>query len=391
MPKMRPRIYLDFAAATPIDPRVMKEMRKFENEFFGNPNSAHWEGQGSRAKIDFMRAQISDFFHCSPQEIIFTSGATESNNLAIQGVVSHYLATHNRKPHVITTTLEHQSVYNPIKELEKTGAIEATFVTPNPDGTIDASDIVKEIKNNTVLISVIFVSNEIGSVLPIRKLGGLLSEYRQKHKQKIYFHTDAVQAVKYYNCHAGKLNVDLLTFSGHKIYGPKGIGGLFVKTGTRLAGILHGGAQEYGLRAGTQNTAGIIGMAKAFSLLGNLEERQNAGLQARKIRDKIRQGLQKHSKIIFNTPAKEELSCPDILNFLIKGMDQEILIAKLDSEGIAVSTGSACVSGSVKPSHVILSLNKKIPRPFSAARISIGKGITLSDADSVIKKISEIA
>ncbi|HYE22236.1 MAG TPA: cysteine desulfurase family protein [Verrucomicrobiae bacterium] len=377
------RTYLDNAATTPMDKRVAKAMRDFELRYFGNPNSIHREGQEARANIDYARADIAKFFSCKPQEIIFTSGATESNNLAVQGVVSYYLNQHNMKPHVVTSELEHQSVYNVVKGLEANQVIEASYVKPDRFGKIKAEQFIKEIKDNTVLISAIFVSNEIGSVLPIRELGRLIQEYNTRVKLKISFHTDAVQAVKYYNCHVEKLGVDLLTFSAHKINGPKGIGGLYVKSGTRLGKTTYGGSQEYEIRPGTQNTPGIIGLAKSVELLSSLEKRQTQGEKIRNLKDYLITELKKISTIDFNGSIDNE-SAPDILNFSVLGADQDTLMTKLDLAGIAASTGSACVSGSTTPSHVINSLGKITDNPAATVRISIGKQNTIKEIKKTV-------
>lgn len=373
------RIYLDNAATTPLDPRVSLLMRTFETKFFGNPNSVHREGQQARARIDTSREQIAKFFAVQPQEIIFTSGATESNNLAIQGAVSDYLQHQNMKPHVITTQIEHLSVHNVVKTLQENGVIEATFVSPNKDGVIDAKSVIKEIKENTVLISVIFVSNEIGSLNPIREIGKYLADYNKTVKSKVIFHTDAVQAIKHYNCNFEKLGTDLLTFSAHKIFGPKGIGGLVVKSGTKINSVVFGGSQEYGKRPGTQNTSAIIGMAEAFKILGTLEQRQAWGEKLRILKTDLLEFLALQKAVVINGPTDLTLSCPDIINFSIKGIDPDTALTKLDLKGLALSTGSACVSGSTQPSHVISALGKIQKGDSATIRVSLGKQNTKQD------------
>lgn len=369
------RLYLDNAATTPLNKEVMLAMHEFEKKYYGNPSSVHREGQQARAKIDFARAEIAKFFGSKPQEIVFTSGATESNNLAIQGVINYHLqhrkintvrgrsprgdcayekntaASNGVKPHIITTELEHHSVHSVVKNLKARGVVEATFIKPDRNGMITAEKIIKNLKKNTVLVSVIFVSNEIGSVLKIREIGKALKDLQP------LFHTDAVQAVKFYNCNVDKLGVDLLTFSAHKIQGPKGIGGLYVRSGTKLASIMQGGTQEYELRPGTQNTVGIIGIAKAYELLGSLEQRQKNSEKIKKIQEIFLNNLLKNKRVKLNGPIGEDRA-PDNINITIKGTDTDTLIAKLDLAGVAASTGSACVSGSAKPSHVIKSLGK---------------------------------
>ncbi|MBI4049296.1 MAG: cysteine desulfurase [Candidatus Doudnabacteria bacterium] len=381
------RIYLDHAATTPLDKRVAKTMRDFELKYFGNPSSIHHEGQQARAEIDFARAKIAEFLVCKPQEIIFTSGATEANNLAIKGVVSHAIFKLGIKPHIITTELEHQSVYNVVKELADRGVAEASFIKPSADGLVFPEQIIKEIKDNTVLVSTIFVSNEIGSVIPVREISKQLSLIRAN--SRIVYHVDAVQAAKFFNCNVEKLGCDLLTLSAHKLYGPKGIGVLYVKTGTKIDSLLQGGSQEYGLRPGTQNTAGIIGMACAIELLGPLEERQRQAAEIKKLRDRLWDSIKKILGVEINGPVGDSRS-PENLSITIYKTDQDALIAALDLAGFAVSTGSACVSGSSKPSHVIQALGKITDGPTATLRITLGKDNTKREIDSFIKTFPEI-
>ena len=383
------RIYLDHAATTPIDKRIVKTMREFELKFYGNPNSIHREGQQARAAIDFARADISKFFACKPQEIIFTSSATESNNHAIQGTVAWAINEFKIKPHVITTELEHSSVYNLVRHLQKNGVIDATFIKPDAEGCIDPKQIIGEITEHTVLVSCIFVSNEIGSVLPIREIGKILSEVNSRRTLKVLFHTDAVQAVKFYNCNVEKLNVDLLTFSAHKINGPKGIGGLYIKAGTKINNLMVGGSQEYDKRPGTQNTAGIIGMADSFKFLGPLEARQKNGKKISKLKNILCAKLLDLNGIELNGTLKENLTCPDILSISVSNTDQETLITSLDLAGISASTGSACVSGSTEPSHVIRALGKN-QNLKSTVRFSLSSKNTTSEINTLIKIISSI-
>lgn len=391
---MGKRIYLDYSATTPLDPRVSLAMNEFQMKYWGNPSSIHREGQEARAQIDFARTSLAKFLNAKPQEIIFTSGATEANNLAIQGVI---LANEGRprnegdpRPHVITTKLEHQSVYNVIKELENRGVIEATFLNLTKDGMINLEELKNVIKKNTILVSTIFVSNEIGTVLPIREIGKIISDLSPiTYNLKPLFHVDAVQATKFYNCNVEKLGCDLLTLSAHKVYGPKGIGALFVKTGSKLKNLTLGGSQEYGLRPGTQNTAGIIGMAKAFELLGSLENRQKTSEKISKLRDKLISELIKIKNIKLNGPMGD-LRTPDNVSITIKNMDQDLLIAKLDLAGIAASTGSACVSGSTEPSHVIKALGKTSQKKSATLRLTLGFKTTPLEIEKVTSVLKNI-
>ena len=387
------RIYFDNAATTPLNKRVAKAMSDFELKFYGNPNSIHREGQRARAAIDFARAGIAKFIGAKPQEIIFTSGATEANNYALRGVVSN--ALHNlrfpsgSKPHIITTQLEHQSVYNTVKLMEEWGIIDVTYLKPTKDGLIAAEDVIKSIKDETILISTIFVSNEIGSVLPIREIGKHLAEVNARQKTQIYFHTDAVQAAKYFNLNVDKLGVDLMTLSAHKLNGPKGVGALYVRTGTHIDNLLTGGSQEYDKRPGTQNTPGIIGFAKALDLLGSLEDRQDQAQKVKILRDKLISEISKFDNCDLNGPA-DDRRAPDNINFSIFGADSELIMSKLDLAGIAASTGSACVSGSTEPSHVIRALGKINDIPAATVRLTLGSQNSLSEVRQVIKVISEV-
>ncbi len=384
------RIYLDHAATTPIDKRVAEAMRDFELEYFGNPSSTHREGQRARATIDTAREVVGNFLNAKPQEIIFTSGATEANNHVIQGLVGHYyLHEYRTKPHIITTQLEHQSVYNVVKKLEEQGIVDATFIDPSPDGLIHADDVIRAITEETILVSVIFASNEIGSVLPVREIGEKLADVNKRQKHQIMYHIDAVQAVKFYNCNVDKLNCDMLTISAHKLYGPKGIAALYIRSGIKLKNLLYGGSQEYGKRPGTQNTTGIIGMAAAIEGLGQLEDRQELGKNISKLRDQLISEIKQIKDAELNGPEGESRT-PDNVSFTFYGIDQDSLMTALDLAGIAASTGSACVSGSSEPSHVITALRKTSDRQGATVRFTLGKDTTASDIKSTIKTITQI-
>jgi cysteine desulfurase len=390
---MNKRIYLDNAATTPIDKRVSNLMRDFELEYYGNPSSTHREGQQARAKIDFARATISNFIHAKPQEVIFTSGATEANNLAILGVINNYYKGAQNlkaKPHVVTTTLEHQSVYNLIKELGDRGVIEVTYIKPNKEGIIEAGDIIKAVRENTILVSVIFVSNEIGTILPVREIGKALIDMSPITRNlKPVFHIDAVQAAKYYNLNVEKLNCDYLTISAHKIFGPKGIGALYIRTNSKLANLMYGGSQEYGKRPGTQNTTGIIGFAKAIELLGPLESREKNYKKVSVLRDKIIQSVSNLPNVELNGPLGD-MRTADNVSLTIYDIDQDSLMTALDMTGIAASTGSACVSGSSKPSHVIESLGKPTDRQAATVRFTLSKDTKSSDISYLVKTLPNI-
>ncbi|MCX6813001.1 MAG: cysteine desulfurase family protein, partial [Candidatus Azambacteria bacterium] len=274
------RIYLDYAGTTPVDKEVLKEMLPYFNEKFGNVSSIHSFGQEAIAAIDEAREKIAQCFNCDFREIIFTGSATESNNLAIKGLINQCANTRwsgdmrtdkiqKNKFHIISTKIEHESVLEPLKELERAGH-KVTCLPINKEGLIKISDLEKNIKDNTILISIIYANNEIGTIQPIKEIGRWLEKINKKRQEaglyKMYFHTDAVQALNYLECRPDWLKIDLLTFSGHKIYGPKGIGGLYVRENTPLSPIISGGGQEFGLRSGTENVPYIVGLAKAVEL-----------------------------------------------------------------------------------------------------------------------------
>lgn len=369
--------YLDNAATTPVDPRVFRAMRPYFCEEFGNPMSVHTPGQKALRAVDKARQEAAGFLNCLGQEVVFTSGATESNNLAVKGVIQGY---HGRKkPHVITSAIEHHCVLETVQNLEKSGLIEADYIRPRPDGVIKAADVAGKIKENTCLISIMYVNNEIGTIQPVAEIG--------RKKGRAIFHTDAVQAINYLDCDVNKLNVDLLSFSGHKIYGPKGIGALFVKQGTPLKQIQQGGAQEGGLRAGTHNVPGIVGLGKAVELIR--QEGQKDYKKVEKLRNRLWRGIRdKIGKIKLNGSMEKRI--PNNLNVSFKNIEGEGILISLDLAGIAASTGSACSSGSLEPSHVMMALENDPLRAHSSVRFSLGRFNTEEDVDFVLEKLPPI-
>ena len=280
---MAHKIYLDYAATTPVDKKVLKAILPYFSEKFGNAMSIHQFGQEALKAVDKAREQVAEFLKCSPTEIIFTSGATESNNLAIKGALRSYYSrpeNKNKKPHIITTKFEHHCVLDTCKILEKEASAEVTYLPVYKEGVVKIEDVKKAIKPNTILISVMHVNNEIGTVQPIIAIGKLLRELRIRAKELRYplFHTDATQGVNYFDCDMTKLNVDLLSFSAHKIYGPKGVGVLFVRKNTPIKRIQDGGDQEYKLRAGTHNVPGIVGLGEAISQLTTNNKQQKLSI-----------------------------------------------------------------------------------------------------------------
>ena len=387
---MNKKIYLDYAATTPVDKEVLKEMLPYFSEKFGNAMSVHSFGQEALQGVDTAREKLADFFACIPSEIVFISGATEANNLAIKGVVKSYhskLGNKKVKPHIITSAFEHHCVLDSCKAVENENLAEVTYLKPAKDGVIKVADIEKAIQPNTILISIMYVNNEIGTVQPIEKIGKLIKKINAGKKEndfKIIFHTDATQAVNYFDCNTKKLGVDLLSMSAHKIYGPKGIGMLYVRTGTTIKRIQDGGDQEYKLRAGTHNVTGIVGFGKAIELVKKQGPKDAKKIQA--LQDYL---IAKISKEIPNATlnGSREKRSPNNVNFSFRDVEGEGLLLSLDMEGVACSTGSACSSGALSPSHVLLSLGLKPEQAHGSLRMTLGKHTTKSEIDTVVKKI----
>lgn len=394
MPK---RIYLDNAATTPVDPAVLKAMMPYFSKKFGNPFSVHGFGQEAKVAVDNARDEVAKFLGAKPEEIFFTSGATESNNWAVNGILKKVvpagLPTEKTKEtfisHIVTTAFEHHCVLNSSLAAQKAG-YKVTIVKPQLNGVINVRDIEHAITKDTVLVSVMYVNNEIGTIQPIKEIGALIKEKRYvrqqlQNKTPLYFHTDAVQAANYLNCNADYLGVDLLTLSGHKIYGPKGIGMLYVRRGTRIAPGLYGGEQESNMRAGTHNVPGIVGFGKAISLI---PKHQKGLAKMRKLRDKLIKEIMRIGGTQVN--GSLEFRTPNNANFSFRGIEGESLVISLDMEGIAASTGSACSSASLEPSHVLTSMGISHEIAHASLRLSLGKDTSSQDVDYVIKKLPPI-
>lgn len=384
MKKNYQKIYLDYAATTPIDPRVLKKMFPFLKENFGNPSSIHQFGQKALFAIDKAREKIANFLGAFPSEIIFTGSATEANNLAIIGT---YLARKKKqkKLQIITSKIEHHAVLDCCKFLEKEG-VKIVYLPPTKEGKIELSKIKKAISKDTFLISIMYANNEIGTIQPIEKIGNFIEKINKKRREKIYFHTDAVQAINYLDCNVKKLKVDLLTISAHKIYGPKGVGALFVKKGTEISPLIYGGGQEKGLRSGTENVAGIVGLGKAIELV---KKERKSIKKIKKLKDKIiKRVLKEIPDVKLNSPQKESL--PNIINFSFKGVEGESIVMALDQKGIACSTGSACSSKSLEPSHVLLAIGLSPELSHSSLRVSLGKYTKEKEVDFFLKVLPKI-
>ncbi|OGY47674.1 MAG: hypothetical protein A2840_00105 [Candidatus Buchananbacteria bacterium RIFCSPHIGHO2_01_FULL_47_11b] len=361
------KIYLDYAATTPVDPTVAKVLQPFFVADFGNPGSVHQFGRVALAAVDRARAQVAQLLGSTPHEIIFTSGATESANVAIRGTLYS-------GDHCVTTTIEHPAVLGPIAELAKQ-KITATTVGVLKSGIVDANQIIAAIKPETKLISMMYVNNEVGTIQPVAQVAQQLRSInvsRQKEGlKKVLLHTDATQALFYLPCDVTTLGVDLLTISSHKVYGPKGAGALYVKNGVGLEPLIVGGPQEYGLRAGTQNVPAIVGFGHAASLLAG-PKHQKELTRIGQLRDWLLAAVQKNfPTATVNGELQQRVA--GNLNITLPGIDGQQLLILLDKQGIAVSTGAACASGSPEPSHVLLAMGYSQAAARSSIRISVGK------------------
>lgn len=369
---IKKRIYLDYAAATPLDTRVKEEMEKAE-KFFGNASSIHSEGSKAKEILEEARKKIAGILGCKSGEIIFTSGGTESDNLAIFGIARKF-----KKGHIITTKIEHSAVLEPCRQLEKEG-FEVTYLPPDKNGFINPEDIKKSLREDTILISVIYANNEIGTIQPIRQIS--------KIKGKAYFHTDACQAAGFLNLKVETLGVDLLTLNAAKIYGPKGIGILYKKSDVKISPLIYGGGQEGGLRSGTESPVLYAGLAEALVLAQ--ENKENGSRRLSDLRDYfIKMVLTEIPNTELNGSSKNRL--PNNANFHFKDCNSEELLIKLDLKGIACSSASACSATLCTSSHVIAALNKKNNAETQSLRFSLGRHTNKKDLDYVIKVLCEI-
>lgn len=403
-------IYLDHSATTPVDDKVLKAMKPYFSQNFGNASSIHSFGQAAVAGADIAREQLADFFNCVPEEIVFTSGATESNNLAIKGVMQALKKNSKQKLHVITSVIEHDAVLEPCMELEKEG-VEITHLPVKKNGVVDVEKFKKTIRPNTVLVSVMHINSEVGAIQPIREIGKIIKKINDKklnewkkartrdrgpRPEPIYFHTDATQAVNFFNCDVAWNYVDMLSMSAHKIYGPKGVGALYKKKQVPMAALQRGGHHETDLRSGTLNVSGIVGLGSAVEILGGRGKKgepsptqQKINKKVSKLRDLLVKEIQdKIPDVILNTDRKN--STPSHAHFSFLGVEGESILIALDLGGVAVSTGSACASGSLKASHVLLAMgiNKEIAH--NSIRFTLGKNNTEGEIKQVIKKIIPI-
>lgn len=378
--KKQNKIYFDNAATTPVDKDVIRAMIPYFDISFGNASSIHTHGQTAEAGVLNAKYILSKFLNCKPGEIIFTSGATESNNTVLRGVFPDF------KGHLITTMFEHPCVLETAKYLSKRG-VDVTFIKPKSNGLINPDEVLESIKKDTKLISVMYANNEIGTIQNIARIGKKLREINKKRENEILFHTDAVQACYFLNMDVKRLGVDFLSLSSHKIYGPKGIGAFYIREKVKIAPLLYGGHQEYGLRSGTYNVPAIVGFGKAIELIVKKNHKQDVE-KIKKIRDFIIKEALKIKNVSLNGDINQRLE--NNINLLFDNVEGESLLLKLDLSGVACSTGSACASGSLSASHVLLSMGIKPENAHGSLRITLGKQNTTQEAKfflQILKKI----
>jgi cysteine desulfurase len=371
------RVYLDYNATTPVEPQVLDAMLPYFSAEFGNASSIHTPGQKARAAVEEAREQVAALIGARPQEIIFTSGGTESDNHAIFGVVAFFSSSSTSHPHVITSLIEHEAVLNACQALEKQG-VSVTYLGVDRDGQIDLEELRRALRPETVLITIMHANNELGTVQPLDQIGRVAKE------SDVYFHTDAVQSAGKIPIDVNKLQVDLLSISGHKLYAPKGIGALYVRGGTHIRQLLYGGHHQRGFRPGTENVAGIVGLGKAAELARKslAEDAQRLSV----LRDQLEQGL------LLSVPqsrvnAGVSPRTPNTTNLVFPGVEGEALLIALDLKGLACSTGAACSSGAVEPSHVLTAIGLPPEEARASLRFSLGRHTTQADIDFALQVV----
>jgi len=372
------KVYMDHSATTPLASEVFEAMEPYLKGSFGNPNSIHAWGREARKAVNEARDQIAELINAEAREIIITGGGSEADNLAIKGTA---FALQDKGKHIITSAIEHHAVLDACDWLEKIG-FEVTVLPVDSNGTVDLEALEKAIRDDTILITIMYANNEVGTIQPVEKIIEIAK------KRGVRVHLDGVQAVGHIPVDVKELDVDLLTLSAHKMYGPKGVGALYVKKGTKLVPIIHGGGQEFGLRSGTENTAGIVGFGAAAKLAKRrLEEKEH--LKESALRDKLLSGIMKnipHAHITGHPTQRLPFHASVCFDFI----EGESLLLRLDAGGIGASSGSACTSGSLEPSHVLLAMGISHERAHGSLRLTLGKDTTEEDIDYILEVLPKI-
>ena len=377
------RVYLDFNATTPVEPTVLDAMLPYFSTEFANAASIHTPGQKARAAVETAREQVAALIGARPQEIVFTSGGTESDNHAIFGIVSSSFTSFTSSTsstssrHIITTAIEHEAVLNACQALEKEG-VRVTYLSTDREGQIDLEELRRAIRPETVLITIMHANNELGTVQPLEEIGRIAAE------ADVYFHTDAVQSAGKIPIDINAFRLDLLSLSGHKIYAPKGIGALYVRGGTRLRQLLYGGHHQRGFRPGTENVAGIVGLGKAAEIARNSLAEDAQRVSA--LRDKLQQGLL-HRVPQSRVNGGAAPRTPNTTNLVFPGVEGEALLIALDLKGLACSTGAACSSGAVEPSHVLTAIGLPPEEARASLRFSLGRHTASADIDFALNVV----
>jgi cysteine desulfurase len=370
-------VYMDYAATTFVKPEVLDEMLPFFTEKYGNPSSFYGISRETKMAIDKARGRVAKALNCDLNEVYFTGGGSEADNWALKGIAMAHKAKGN---HIITTKIEHHAILHACEYLEKQG-FEVTYLDVDKEGFINLDQLINAITDKTILVSVMFANNEIGTIQPIKEIGEICRERR------IFFHTDAVQAVGNIEIDVKEMNIDLLSLAGHKIYGPKGVGVLYIRKGIKIDNLIHGGGQERARRAGTENIPGIVGLGKAIELASeNLKEHAE---KMTYLRDKLIDGLLKIPHTRLNGP-KGDKRLPGNVNVCFEFIEGESILLSLDFEGVCASSGSACTSGSLDPSHVLLAIGLPHEIAHGSLRLTLGDKSTEEDVDYVLEIIPPI-
>jgi cysteine desulfurase len=372
---MTRRVYLDHNASTPVHPEVVAEMVPYFGEVFGNPSSVHGFGRAAREAVDVARDRVAAFLRARPDEIVFTSGGTESDNFGVKG-----LAWARGRGHLITSKVEHHAVLRTCQALEAQG-FSVTYLPVDETGMVDPDDVRRALRPDTIGISIMHANSEVGTIQPVRAIGAIARE------GGIPFHVDAVQTFGKVEIDVDAFNIDLLSFSGHKIYGPKGVAGLYIRKGTKLVSVQHGGEHERRRRAGTENVPGIVGLGKAVEVRGR--EMKGEAVRVAALRDRLWHGIRERvPDVRLNGHPTERV--PGTANIAYKHVESESIVLGLDLKGIAVSAGSACTSGSVEPSYVLVAMGVPVEWAMGAVRASLGRSTTAEDIDYVVESVEPI-